>query len=75
MTTLLALLVAAVGAWSEDIACSTSQSNPSCSTSQPCYALNRDWSVDLATHESVIHLVADGVTLDVRGFAIAFGSG
>ena len=37
------------------------------------YAIDRDWNVDLAAPGTLIHIVADNVTVDFRGFAIAFG--
>jgi Periplasmic copper-binding protein (NosD) len=38
------------------------------------YALNRDWDVDLPGPGTLIDIVADDVTIDFRGFTIAFGN-
>lgn len=38
------------------------------------YALKRDWNVDLDAPGPVIDIVASRVSLDFRGFAIAFGN-
>ena len=40
------------------------------------YAIDRDWNVDLAEPGpgTLIHIVADNVTVDLRGFAITFGN-
>lgn len=38
------------------------------------YALKRDWNVDLDAPGTLIEIVADKVSIDFRGFAIAFGN-
>ena len=36
------------------------------------YAIDRDWNVHVVEPGTLIHIVADNVTVDFRGFAIAF---
>src|SRR5690348_9958810 len=38
------------------------------------YALKRDWNVDLDAPGTIMEIVADKVSIDFRGFAIAFGN-